>query len=145
MTIWFDMDGTLADFYGVTDWLNCLKEENPKPYAVAKPLFNFSALARQIHRLQKIGIEIGIISWLSKDGTENFNKEVTEVKIEWLHKHLPSVWFDEIHIVKYGTPKQNFLNEKNDILFDDEIANRENWTGTAYDVQNILEILKGLA
>ena len=28
--------------------------------------------------------------------------------------------------------------------FDDEQKNRENWTGRAYDVNNIMEILKGL-
>ena len=29
-------------------------------------------------------------------------------------------------------------------MSDDEIQNRANWTGTAYDVDNIIEILKGL-
>jgi len=142
MTIYFDMDGTCADFYGVDGWLDDLENSRSRPYAEAKPLFNFSAFARQIHRLQKIGISVGIISWLSKSGTKEFNEEVTEVKIEWLQKHLPSVQFDEIHIVKYGTPKQNFSNNPFDILFDDEEKNRKAWTGTAYDVQNILEILR---
>ena len=145
MTIFFDMDGTLANFYGVDGWLDDLINEKTRPYAEAKPLFNFSALAKQIHRLQKCGIEISLISWLSKESTDTFDNAVRETKIKWLHKHLPSVWFDEIHIVKYGTPKQNFLKSKKDILFDDEFANRENWTGTAYDVQNILEVLKGIA
>ena len=142
MTIYVDMDGTIADFYGVEGWLDDLENYRSRPYAEAKPLFNFSAFAKQIHRLQKIGVSVGIISWLSKCGTEEFNEEVTEVKIAWLRKHLPSVQFDELHIVAYGTPKQNFSKNENDILFDDEEKNRETWTGTAYDVQNILEILR---
>lgn len=137
----FDMDGTLADFYGVEGWLDCLINSDAHPYAVARPLFNFSALARQIHRLQNAGYTVNIISWLSKSGTDDFNAEVTAVKMAWLAKHLPSVTFDRITIVKYGTPKSTCGNG---ILFDDEERNRNEWKGTAYDVQNILETLKGL-
>ena len=61
--------------------------------------------------------------------------------MDWLAKHLPSVNWNEIHIVPYGTPKQNFCKTPLDVLFDDEERNRTNWTGKAYDVQNILEIL----
>ena len=47
-------------------------------------------------------------------------------------------------IVKYGTPKHEIVNNPLGILFDDEKPNRDNWTGNAYDVQNILEILSAL-
>ena len=91
MTIYFDMDGTIADLYGVENWLNDLINSNTRPYDEAKPLINFSALARQIHKMQKIGFAFGIVSWLSKSGTEEYNKAVTESKMNWLKKHLPSV------------------------------------------------------
>ena len=141
ITINFDMDGTIADLYGVENWLEYLIAENTFPYANAKPLLRLSALARKLNALQRNGYNIAIISWLSKSGTEEYNEAVTEVKLAWLKKHLPSVNWDEIHIVPYGTPKQNFCNNPLDILFDDEERNRTNWTGKAYDVQNILEIL----
>ena len=137
----FDMDGTLADFYGVENWLEDLKNENARPYEQAKPLFNFSSLARQIHRLQRNGYEVNIISWLSKSGSNEFNQEIVEVKKAWLEKHLPSVEFDNINIVDYGTPKSLFGQG---ILFDDEKPNREDWQGLAYDVDDILEILRAL-
>lgn len=137
----FDMDGTLANFYGVDGWLDDLINSNSRPYAVAKPLFNLSALARQIHRLQDKGYTVNIISWLSKCGTDEFNAEVTAVKKEWLANHLPSVTFDNIVIVKYGTPKSTCGNG---ILFDDEEGNRTEWGEGAYDVANILEVLRGL-
>ena len=57
---------------------------------------------------------------------------------------MASVHFDEINIVKYGTPKQIFARTENDILFDDEEKNRDNWTGKAFDVNAIIEILKGM-
>lgn len=139
--ICFDMDGTIADLYSVNGWLDYLIAEDVTPYAQAKVMLNMSMLARQLNRLQKKGYTLKVISWLSKNGTDDYNARVTETKIAWLRQHLPSVHFDEIIIVKYGTPKQMFGNG---ILFDDEKPNRDNWNGVAYDVNNILEILKKL-
>lgn len=143
-TIFFDMDGTIADLYGVENWLDCLKNGYTKPYRMAKSLVDMRELGKELNRLQNNGYAIGIISWLSKSGTDEYNARVTETKMKWLEKHIGAVAFNEIHIVKYGTPKQNFCSTENDILFDDEKPNRENWTGKAYDVQNILEVLKSL-
>lgn len=143
-TIFFDMDGTIADLYGVNNWLDYLIASDALPYAIAKPLLRLNSLARVLNRLQREGYRIGIISWLSKSGTEEYNNAVTETKKNWLKKHLASVHFDEINIVKYGTPKQMFARTENDILFDDEEKNRDNWTGKAFDVNAILEILKGM-
>ena len=139
--IWFDMDGTIADLYGVENWLPMLIAEDTTPYEVARPLLRMATLARLLNRLQADGYTIGIISWTSKGGTTAYNEAVAEVKRAWLRKHLASVHFDRIEIVAYGTPKQN---GRNGILFDDEERNRENWNGIAYDVDNILEILKAL-
>lgn len=137
----FDMDGTLCDFYGVEGWLDDLNNYNTRPYAVAKPLINLSVLARYLNKLREKGYTINIISWLSKTSTAEFDKAVTQVKLEWLKKHLKSVKFDNINIISYGTPKQNYGEG---ILFDDETKNRDNWVGLAYDEKNILKILKNL-
>ena len=143
-TIFFDMDGTIADLYGVENWLDYLINSDPSPYKNAKPLLNLNSLARILNRLQRTGYHIGIISWLSKNSTESYDEAVTQAKKAWLNKHLASVRFDEIHIVSYGTPKEIFAHNKQDILFDDEEKNRLNWTGKAYHVESILEILKGI-
>ena len=34
----FDMDGTIADLYGVNGWLEMLREENARPYGIANPM-----------------------------------------------------------------------------------------------------------
>ena len=141
--IWFDMDGTIADLYGVPNWLEYLINSDPLPYKAAKPLINMNSLARLLNRLQAEGYHIGIVSWLSKSGTESYNEAVTNAKLAWLNKHLHSVHWDEIVIVPYGTPKHEAVSIEG-ILFDDEEQNRTNWTGIAYDVENIIEILKGL-
>ena len=142
--IYFDMDGTIADLYGVEGWLNDLESENERPYATAKPLIRMSALARVLNRLQREGYTIGIISWLSKGGSDDYNEKVAYAKQKWLKQHLASVNFDEINIVKYGTPKSTAVNIQGGILFDDEERNRAEWNGTAFDVDNIIEILKAL-
>ena len=142
ITINFDMDGTIADLYGVENWLDYLIAENTRPYAIAKPLVNLSALARKLNALQRMGYNLAVISWLSKSGSAEYNEAVTAVKMAWLAKHLPSVHWDRVTIVPYGTPKENFCFSPMDILFDDEERNRNNWTGRAYGVENIMEILR---
>lgn len=144
MTIFFDMDGTVADLYGVDDWLSHLISENPAPYEKAAPLQDLRQLARLLNRLQRQGVRIGVITWLSKNGSPAYNDEVRRAKRRWLAQHLPSVDWDEIHMVKYGTPKQRFCREDIDILFDDEQKNRDRWTGAAYEPSEILEILRSL-
>ena len=143
-TIYFDMDGTIADLYGVENWLDYLLACNALPYEIAKPLLRLNTLARLLNRLQKEGYKIGIISWLAKNSSEEYDAAVTKAKTTWLKTHLASVKFDKIHIVKYGTPKETFATSETDILFDDEENNRNNWTGTAFDVNEIIEILKSL-
>ena len=143
-TIFFDMDGTIADLYGVENWLDYLIASDALPYEIAKPLIRLNALARILNRLQKQGYKIGVISWLAKNSNTDYDEKVTKAKKEWLKKHLASVNFDEIHIVKYGTPKQTFAKTENDILFDDEEKNRNDWTGKAFNVNEIIKILKGM-
>jgi hypothetical protein len=141
--IYFDMDGTIADLYGVSGWLADLEAENVRPYAEAKPLLNLSLLARYIHKAQRMGYTVGVISWLSKTGSDSYNEAVTVAKREWLAKHLPSVEWDEIHIVKYGTPKSTCRTCPG-ILFDDEQRNLDEWGAGAVIASNLLEILRNL-
>lgn len=142
ITINFDLDGTLCNLYGVENWLEMLIAEDTTPYAIAEPLLHLSSLARKLNALQRNGYELAVISWLSKSGGDEYNAAVTEIKREWLAKHMPSVNWNRITIVPYGTPKQNFCNNPLDILFDDEAKNRDNWTGRAYDVDHIMEVLR---
>ena len=144
MTINLDIDGTIYDLYGVKDWLKMLLAEDTTPYEIGKPLVRLATLARLLNKLQRNGYNLAIISWLSKGGSADYNTRVTKAKLEWLKKHLPSVMWDRITIIEYGTPKENYCENPLDILFDDEEKNRENWTGVAYDVNDILGVLKAL-
>ena len=72
-----------------------------------------------------------------------YENEVAAAKIHWLINHLPSVWFDEVNIVPYGTEKNTF-NRGNDLLFDDDIRVRKNWTGKSYAPEQMFYILRQL-
>ena len=144
MTIFFDLDGTIADLYGVENWLHYLETSNPYPYAIARPLIDFRRLARLLNQLQANGYKIGVITWLSKKGTNEYNEEVRKAKRRWLAKHLPSVDWNEVHMVRYGTPKNRYAKTTDDILFDDELKNREKWSGRAYEPSDIFAVLGSL-
>lgn len=142
--IYFDMDGTIADLYGVENWLEYLKDENPAPYRAAAPMLDMENFSTILEKLQGKGYTIGIISWLAKNSSAKFNEKITFEKISWLNKYLPNISWNEIHIVEYGTNKSFFGCG---ILFDDEIGNRKNWAvaeynNLAFDEKNILKILE---
>ena len=73
MTIWFDMDGTFVDLYGVDGWLNDLLTECARPYLEARPLLHLATFARLLHKAQAKGYKIGVVSWLAKNATAEFD------------------------------------------------------------------------
>lgn len=142
-TLWYDMDGTIANLYAVENWLAYLQNEDIFPYTQAGTMLNFSLFARLLNKLQAAGWKIGIISWTSKNGSESYNLAVEMAKRLWLKRHLPSVEWDEIRIVRYGTNK--YIACGGGILFDDEERNRKEWkNGFSYEPSKIIEILKQL-
>lgn len=142
--VYLDCDGTWVDLYGVENWLDDLKNKSARPYEVAKPLVNLSQLAKTIHLLQNNGIKVGVISWLAKNSNADYDNLVKEAKLKYFKKHLPSVVFDEIHIVKYGTPKSMCATSVNSVLFDDEEKNRTEWCGMAYTERDLIANMKQL-
>lgn len=142
-TIWLDMDGTIANLYGVEGWLPSLIAHDPTPYAEAKPLVNMSALARLLHKAQRHGFQVGIVSALAKSSTQEYDEKVISAKKRWLKNHLASVRFDEVRFVPYTFTKNN-VNNGNDILFDDEARHLEAWTGKAINASELLKTLRTL-
>lgn len=144
--IYFDMDGTLANLYGVENWLERLRGYDATPYAEAEVMLNMQALAHRLNALQAKGYTIGIISWLSKESTAEYDKAVTEEKKKWLKRHLGSVEFDEIHITPYGKKKHRMALVKGGYIFEDNPTIRKEWIknnpeGWAFSPNAILEVL----
>ena len=142
----FDMDGTIADLYGVDGWLDNLRAEDTRPYEIAKPMYDMEYIAYILTLLKGLGWRIAVTTWLAKGATKAYDEAVRKAKIEWLAK-----WgfpYDEIHLVKYGTTKANCTRTKAtfQILIDDNKKVRDGWTlGTTVNAKyNILTFLQAL-
>ena len=145
ITLNFDLDGTIADLYGVDNWLEMLIAEDETPYAIAKPLVRLNILARRLNTLQRNGYKLAIITWLAKNATAEYDEKVIAAKLMWLKKHLPSVIFEEIAIIAHGTPKSTAIPKaKYGVLFDDEEYNRTEWNGLACEPQDMFKCLRCL-
>lgn len=133
--ICFDMDGTIANLYGVDNWLDYLKAENPFPYEAAEPLIDMKKLNEVCALLQKAGNEIRIITCMSKNASPEYKKAIREAKKAWLEK-----WgfiYDKFHCVDYKTAKREVIRkamktDKNKgaeaILIDDEARHTDHWS-----------------
>ena len=144
----FDMDGTIADLYGVEGWLADLRNENARPYRVAKPMYDMDILTTILEQLKMLGWTIAVTSWLAKESSKEYDELVRKAKREWLEKY--NFPFDEIHLVKYGTTKANCTRKLGgyQILVDDNAEVRKGWTlGATIDAnKNIInELIKLVA
>ena len=142
----FDMDGTIADFYGVEGWLDNLHASNPRPYEVAKPLVDMIVLNKLLELLKAQGWTICVTSWLANGSSKEFDKLVRTAKRNWLVKYdFP---YDEIHLVKYGTTKANCTRHHKgyQVLVDDNADVRKGWNlgHTINANENILSALAEL-
>ena len=142
----FDMDGTISNLYGVENWLNDLRNEKVDPYVNAEPLYNMEEMSKVLADCKANGWTIAVTTWLAKDASKEYDKEVAKAKKNWLMKHSFPV--DEIHCLKYGRTKANATRKKADfqILIDDNKKVRDGWTlGTTvnaeYDIMNFLKSL----
>lgn len=146
----FDMDGTIADLYTVPNWLQMLIKEDPTPYIIAEPMWKMDILADILNELRVNGIEIRVVTWLSKDSTKEYKDLVRKAKLKWLEEM--SFPFDNFHGVQYGATKANSVRkylkkEETAILIDDNAKVRKGWTlGETVDPTkiNIIDFLESL-
>jgi hypothetical protein len=141
--IYFDMDGTIADLYGVENWLSRLRNEDATPYLEARPLCDMDTLCRLLVEAKAMGYMIGIITWLSKEATKEYKRAVTQAKKEWIKQHM-AIEIDEMHFIQYGTRKDYVAKDKKGIIFDDDERVRNKWKGEAYNPteKDIIETLQ---
>ena len=98
-----------------------------------------------------LNIEIRIITWLSKDSSEEYKNAVRKAKLDWLKEQgFP---FDKFHGVRYGATKADSVRkylaeDETAILIDDNAKIRNGWTlGETIDptTTNLIDYFMGLA
>lgn len=148
--ICFDMDGTIADLYGVPNWLQKLRNEDTSPYADAAPMVDMEKLNAVCDLSRQAGYEIQVITALAKNASPEYKKAIRQAKKEWLEK-----WgfiYDHFHGVDYKRPKKEVIRRdmrcnKNGfaVLVDDETRHTSRWNwGKTIDptTENIIEALR---
>lgn len=132
-SIWFDMDGTIAELYKVEGWLTSLREKNWSVYNECAPRHNYQRINAAIEALVEQGWEVGVITWGSKGiGWSKDLDEIGEIKFNWLCKFFPTLADGHFACIPYGYSKAQYLEEMDDIyavayLVDDNKEVRENW------------------
>ena len=140
--VYFDMDGTIADLYGVEEWETKLNTQDETPYKEAKPCGNLLEL---MELLKQFNVRVGVISWCAMNSDKEYDKKVRQAKKQWLKDNFPIV--EECHIVKYGTPKHYTIKKEKRttaILVDDNMSVCEKWQGESVNFNTYEELMKKL-
>ena len=141
----FDMDGTMADLYGVDGWLDDLRAYRTRPYAEARPLVDMDELRTLLLLFKQMGGKVVVTTWLAKEADKAYDDAVRIVKKAWL-----DMWmfpYDELHMVRYGTTKANCTRRHGNgqTLFDDNAKIRKGWhLGDAVDAVDMMDYIRGL-
>ena len=124
--IYLDMDGTIADLYGIENWLEGLRNEVEGLFLQCEPLITESEL---LVLFPNDIYELRICSMTPMNASKEYCVKVIEEKNIWLDKHFPSI----THRVymKYGNNK-NLRNSRNHILIDDNETIRNTFKGKAF-------------
>jgi hypothetical protein len=86
--IWLDMDGTIADLYGVDNWLEYLKAEDEKPYKIAKPLVNMKNLAKELKQTTKAGLDNRNHNLVGKEWKARVQRQGSKSKTKLVRRTL---------------------------------------------------------
>lgn len=132
-TIWFDMDGTIAELYKVNGWLEMLRESDWRVYDKCLPRAHFDRINRAVEALTAHGWQVGVITWASKDvGWGVDCDRIGEIKFDWLCRFFPAIADGKFACIPYGESKAQYLLDMEEAgevnyLVDDNKEVREDW------------------
>lgn len=146
-TLYFDMDGTIANLYGSDRWLEKIQSRE-QVFTNLEPMPWFEEAKKLIESLKFLGWEVEVITWLPMNATQEYKDLSIEGKMAWLDTNAKGI-FNRVNLVDYGTSKQIFGNYGNiSYLFDDNEEVREEWEastmGEAFDAKDMVRVLRML-
>lgn len=124
-TVYLDMDGTIADLYSTTNWLERLTNEDETPFLEAEPMTTEDNL---LEIFPTDLYDVKVLTMTPKNATKEYCERVREAKEAWLNTYFPNL--ETRYYKAYGNNK-NLKNAKNAILVDDNATIRENFKGYA--------------
>ena len=127
INITFDLDGTLFDLYGKTDWLYKLENHISGAFEGSMlPEIDKAELMSIVEKLSELGVIFSVVTWLPRNATKEYEWVCKEEKLEWCRENLPFV--KSVKCVPYGTPKHAVANSAGRMyLIDDNSQICEDW------------------
>lgn len=130
-TVYFDMDGTLADLYGVHDVFKRLDNNDASVYIEAAPIPKYVEMLKEF---KNMGYMVGIITAGSRfppgtpdDVRDKMNEDTAEAKQQWLQEQGLSSYIDSFQFIPYGVSKYEVAEDKTAILVDDDDRVLSTW------------------
>ena len=123
--VYLDMDGTIANLYAITNWLERLTSEDTNIFKECKPLIS----QKELYDLfPSDTYEIIILSMTPYKCSKYYHENVIQQKNEWLDIYFPQI---KKRIYKKYSGNKNLKNSENAILIDDNEIIRKNFRGLA--------------
>lgn len=113
--IYFDLDGTVYNLYGVENWLEKLRNEISGAFLEGDFLVDYENFMDCIEELIRQDYTFGVITWLPTQASPEYEEICRKEKIEWINDYLPFV--SEINICSYGILKQNCIQKRAKEMF----------------------------
>lgn len=129
ITVYFDLDGTLFDLYGKSNWLEMLENEKAGAFSSGELMKSIvkESLLQVVEKLAIYGVVFNVITWLPMNASKTYEEICKAEKIAWIRENLPFI--NEIVCQSYGTPKQQGISKKSSrmVLIDDNKKVCETW------------------
>lgn len=127
IVVYLDMDGTIADLYGIENWLYRLRHEDETIFTECKPMVTEEELRKHFPENR---YDVRILSMTPKGATAKYCMNVAKQKNAWLDKYFPSL---KKRIYRAYGHNKNLKNSQYAILIDDSEPIRASWKGLAFN------------
>lgn len=122
--VYFDMDGTIADLYGVSNCFKRLDNMDATVYSEAKPIDKYINMLKEFHTM---GYKVIILSALGMVSSKRFDKDTIRNKGIWLDTYVGKEYIDERIYIPNTKHKELYQLFGKGILVDDDDRVLMNW------------------
>ena len=119
--VYFDMDGTISDLYGVSNIF--MDSLDASVYYEAKPINKYIDMLKEFHNM---GYKVIILSCLGMISEKQFDIDTINNKNRWLDEYVGDKYIDERIYLPYTKHKEQYITEYG-ILVDDDDKVLMNW------------------